>query len=97
MMKTLLLNRLKKTKSVKLIMVEYISMLTSLVEKYGIYFKPRDVCLVQYILMVIVAPSLILILTVVSGIQQTSDICQVLKNLSSNLTALQKYRTERNN
>ena len=40
-------------------------------------------------LIVIVAPSLILILTVVSGIQQKSDICQVLKNLSSNLTASQ--------
>ena len=48
-------------------------------------------------LMVIVAPSLILILTVVSGIQQKSDICQVLKSLSSNLTASQKHRTERNN
>ena len=32
---------------------------------------------------------LILILTVVSGIQQKSDICQVLKHLSSNLTASQ--------
>ena len=51
-------------------------MLTSLVEIYGIYFKQRDV---QYMLMVIVAPTLILILTVVSGIQQKSDICQVLK------------------
>ena len=40
--------------------------------------------------MVIVAPSLILILTAVSGIQQKSDICQVLKHLSSNLTASQK-------
>ena len=69
-------------------------MLTSLVEKYSIYLKQRDV---QYMLMVIVAPSLILILTVVSGIQQISDICQVLKNLSSNLTASQNYRTERNN
>ena len=47
--------------------------------------------------MVIVAPSLILILTVVSGIQQKSDICQVLKNQSSNLAASQKHRTERNN
>ena len=37
-------------------------------------------------LMVIVAPSLILIPTVVSGIQQKTDICQVLQNLSSNLT-----------
>ena len=69
-------------------------MLTSLVEKYSIYLKQRDV---QYMLMVIVAPSLILILTVVSGIQQISDICQVLKNLSSNLTTSQNYRTERNN
>ena len=44
-----------------------------------------------------VAPSLIFILTVVSGIQQKSDICKVLKNLSSDLTASQKHRTERNN
>ena len=93
-MVTLLLNRLKKTKSVKLIMVKYISMLTGLVEKYGIYLKQIDV---QYMLMVIVASSLILIPSVVSGIQQKSDICQVLKNLSSNLTASQKRRTERNN
>ena len=42
-------------------------MLTSLVEKYGIYLKQRDV---QYMLMVIVAPSFILILTLVLGIQQ---------------------------
>ena len=70
-------------------------MLTSLVEKkYGIYLKQRGV---QNMLMVIVAPSLILILTVVSGIQQKSDICQVLKSLSSNLTASQKHRTEGNN
>ena len=51
----------------------------------------------QYMLMVIVALSLILVLTVVSGTQQKSDICQVLKNLSSNLTASQKHHTERNN
>ena len=38
---------------------------------YGIYFKQRDV---QYMLMVIVASSLILILTDVSGVQQKSDI-----------------------
>ena len=69
-------------------------MLTSLVEKYGIYLKQRDV---QYMSMVIVAPSLILILAVVSGIQQKIDICQVLKYISSNLTASQKHRTERNN
>ena len=43
MVKTLLLNRLKKTESVKLMMIKQISMLTSLVEKYGIYFKQRDV------------------------------------------------------
>ena len=42
-------------------------MLTSLVEKYGIYFKQWDV---QYMLMVIVAPSLILILADVSGIHK---------------------------
>ena len=75
MVKTLLLNRLKKTKSVQLMMVKEISILTGLVEKYGIYFKQRDV---QDMLMVIVAQSLILILTVVSGILQKSDICQVL-------------------
>ena len=94
MVKTLLLNRLTKTISVKLMTVKEISMLKSLVEKYGIYLKQRDV---QYMLMVIVAPSFILILTVVSGIQQKSDVCQVLKNLSSNLTASQKHRTVRNN
>ena len=94
MVKTLLLNQLTKTLSVKLMMVKYISMLTSLVEKYGIYLYQRDV---QYMLMVIVTPSFILILTVVSGIQQKSDICQVLKNLSSDLTASQNHRSVRNN
>ena len=74
MVKTLLLNRLKKTKSVQLMMVKEISKLTGLVEKYDIYFKQRDV---QDMLMVIVAQSLILILTVVSGIQKKSDICQI--------------------
>ena len=69
-------------------------MLTSLVETYDIYLKQRDV---QYMLLDIVTPSLILILTVVPGIQQISDICQVLNNLSSNLTASQKHRTERYN
>ena len=40
MVKTLHLKRLnKKTKSVKLMMVKYISILTSLVENYDIYFK----------------------------------------------------------
>ena len=61
-------------------------MLTSLVEKYDIYFKQRDV---QYMFMVIVAPSLILILTDVSGIQQKSDICQVQKN---NLQILRHHK-----
>ena len=55
-------------------MVKEISMLTGLVEKYDIYIKQRDV---HDMLMVIVAQSLILILTVVSGIQQKSDICQI--------------------
>ena len=68
-------------------------MLSSLVDKYGIYVKQRDV---QYMLMVIVASSFVLILTVVSGIQQKSDVCQVKKNLSSNLTASQKHRIVRN-
>ena len=94
MVQTLLLNRLTKTISVKLMMVKLISMLTRLVEKSGIYLKQRDV---QYMLMVIVAPSFIFILTVVSGIQQNSDVCQVRKNLSSNLTASQNHRTVRNN
>ena len=71
-------------------------MLTSLVEKYVIYFNVQAEH-VQYMLMVIAALSLILILTVVSSIPQNSDICQVLQNLSSNLTASQKHRTERNN
>ena len=57
-------------------------------------YKQRDI---QYMLMVIVALSLILVLTGVSDTQQKSDICQVLKNLSSNLTASQKQRTEINN
>ena len=81
-------------------------MLTSLVEKHDICFTQRDV---QYMLMIIVGQSLILILTVVSALnknlmyaksvydQQKSDVCQVLKNLSSNLTAPQKHRNERNN
>ena len=53
-------------------------MLTSLVEKYEIYFnvQAEDV---QYMLIIIVALSLILILTVVSSIPQNSDICQVLQ------------------
>ena len=68
-------------------------MLTSLVEKYGIYFKQRDV---QYILMFIVAPSLILILIVVSGIQQKSDICQVLKKSIFKFNGITKHRAERN-
>ena len=58
---------------------------------FTLMYKQRDV---QYMLMVIVALSLILVLTIVSGIQQKSDICQVLKYLSSNLTASQKHRTE---
>ena len=61
-------------------------MLTSLVEKYDIYFKQRDV---RYMLMVIVAPSLILILTDVSGVQQKSDICQAQKN---NLQILRHHK-----
>ena len=56
--------------------------------------KQRDV---QYMLMVIVALSLILVLTVVSDTQQKSHICQVLKNLSSNFTASQKHHTDMNN
>ena len=36
-----------------------------------------------------------IILTVVSGIQEKSDICQALKNLSSNLTASRKHHTEK--
>ena len=39
-------------------------------------YKQRDV---QYMLMVIVALSVMLVLTVVSGAQQKSDIYQVLK------------------
>ena len=61
---------------------------------FTLMYKQRDV---QYMLMVIVALSLILVLTVVSDTQQKSDVCQVLKNLSSNLTASQKHRTEINN
>ena len=63
-------------------------MLPSLVEKiWHLLLAKRR--LSQYMLMVIVTPSLILILTVVSGIQQKSDTCQGLKSLSSNLTASQ--------
>ena len=53
-------------------------MLISLEEKYDIYFnvQAKDV---QYMLMVIVALRLILIMTVVSGTQQKSDICKVLQ------------------
>ena len=61
---------------------------------FTLMYKQRDV---QYMLMVIVALSLILVLTVVSDTQQKSDVCQVLKNLFSNLTASQKHRTEINN
>ena len=57
-------------------------------------YKQRDV---QYMLMVIVALSFILVLTVVSGAHQKSDICQVLNNISSNLTASQKPRTDMSN
>ena len=54
--------------------------------------KQKDV---RYMLMVIVALSLVLILTVVSDTQQKYDICQVLKqNPFSNLTASQKHFTE---
>ena len=62
-------------------------MLTSLLEKYEIYFnvQAEDV---QYMLIIIVTLSLILILTVVSSIPQNSDICQVLQK--------PKHRTERN-
>ena len=60
---------------------------------FTLIYKQRDV---QYVLMVIVALSLILVLTVVSDTQQKSHICQVLKNLSSNLTASQKHRTDMN-
>ena len=42
---------------------------------FTLMYKQRDV---QFMLMVIVALSLILILTVVSGTQQKFDICQVL-------------------
>ena len=58
---------------------------------FTLMYKLRDV---QYMLMVNVALSLILVLTVVLGTQQKSDICQVLKYLSSNLKASQKHRTE---
>ena len=51
---------------------------------FTLMYKQRDV---QYMLMVIVALSLILVLTVVSDTQQKSDTYQVLKKLSSNLTA----------
>ena len=61
---------------------------------FTLLYKQRDV---QYMLMVIVALSLILVLTVVSDTQQKSDVFQVLKNLPSNLTASQKHRTEINN
>ena len=43
---------------------------------FTLMYKQRDV---QYMLMVIVALSLILVLAVVSDTQQKSDICQVLK------------------
>ena len=61
---------------------------------FTLMYKQR---VAQYMLMVIVALSLFLLLTVVSDTQQKSDICQVLKNLSSNLTTSQKHRTEINN
>ena len=61
---------------------------------FTLIYEQRDV---QYMLMIIVALSLILVLTVVSDTQQKSDVCQVLKNLSSNFMASQKHRTEINN
>ena len=61
---------------------------------FTLMYKQRDV---HYMLMVIMAMSLILVLSVVLGTQQKSDIFQVLINLFSNLTASQKHRTEINN
>ena len=70
-------------------------MLTSLVENMAFTLSKETFSSVH--INGFVAPSLIFMLTVVSGIQQKSDICQVLKKFSSNLTASQKHRTERNN
>ena len=61
---------------------------------FTLIYKQRDV---QYMLMVIVALSFILVLTVVSGAHQKSDICQSLNNISLNLTASQKPRTDMSN